>query len=144
MADQQAITVNGEPAGTIELRPVTLVVPAADMACHRIGYPGCVQLTTEVTVYHAERVRRLHGRFAEFWLAFMRNTSPATPVDYEVTADRIRQMGTGAVHLMGLIDMTLKLTDKAARVVWVYPESFLHPGWQVALGDLAIKFGMGD
>lgn len=49
-------------------------------------------------------------------------------------------MSLGAIHLMGLIDMTLKLTDQGVPVVWIHPESHMHPGWQVALADLAIYF----
>jgi predicted ATPase len=49
-------------------------------------------------------------------------------------------MGSGAIHLMGLIDLSLKFGDMGVQTVWVYPETFLHPGWQVALGDLLIYF----
>jgi hypothetical protein len=42
------------------------------------------------------------------------------------------------LHLMGLIDLSLKFIDMKIPIVWKAPESYLHPGWQVALADLAI------
>jgi len=128
----------------IETRPITMVFqPAASTLGPRIEYPRRVRLDPEVTSYHAQRVQKLHTRFEECWRLFMANTTPPTPVG-EVTAEAIRKGGgMGAIHLMGLIDMSLKFADMKVPVVWVFPESFLHPGWQVGLGDLLIHLTLG-
>lgn len=130
----------GEETHTIEVRPLTLIIPSARMAMGPpIQYPKRLPLDAKGTVYHARKVQKLHAEFEQVWRLFHSSTTPAGEVG-EVSADAIRKMGPGAVHLMGLIDMTLKLQDQKVPLVWVYPESFLHPGWQVGLGDLAIFF----
>jgi hypothetical protein len=130
-------------AAEIEVRPVTMIFQGAVAAAMKppIEYPGAIRLTPEYTVYHAERVQKLDPDFWMAWRVFCDNTSPATPVEVK-SADDIRKCGTAAVHLMGLIDTTLKFHRLGKRVVWVYPESCMHPGWQVGLGDLAIWFGL--
>ena len=130
----------GKQDHQIEVKPLTVICPSAEASCVKIEYPGRVPLDAEITTYHAQRVKKLHTEFEKVWRFFMENTSKPTPVDYEVTADRIRQMGAGAIHLMGLIDMSLKFRDLKIPMVWVHPETFLHPSWAVALGDLAIFF----
>lgn len=124
----------------IEVKPITLICPSASASALKIEYPNRFALSSDVTTFHAQKVQKLHIEFEKVWRFFMANTSKPTPVDYDVTSDRIRQMGSGAIHLMGLIDLTLKLWDKKVPMVWVHPETFLHPAWQVALGDLAIYF----
>ena len=125
----------------IEVKPITLIVPSANMAMEKIEYPKRIELDVEVTTYHAQRVKKLHPEFDMVWRLFHSKTSNPTIIGPDpVDSDNIRKMGSGAVHLMGLIDLTLKLTDKNVPIAWKFPESFLHPGWQVALADLAIWF----
>ncbi len=100
---------------------------------------GTVKLDSEVTTYHAQRVQKLHPAFIDAWQLFFKNTSRESS-DPPADPDMIRKMGSGSIHLMGLIDLTLKLSDMNISVAWVYPESYMHPGWQVALADLAIWF----
>lgn len=131
----------GEQELEIEVKPITLICPAAEMAAGPpIEYPDRVEIDLTITLHHARLVKNLHPEFDSVWRLFMENTSPPTEIKYDITADSIRRMGTGSLHLMGLIDLTLKFGDMKVPVVWKYPESNLHPGWQVALGDLAIFF----
>lgn len=131
----------GEQTYQIEVRPITIVVPSAQMAMGpRIEYPKRVELDMQATTYHAERVQKLHIDFYEAWHVFMSNANPAGPDLGPISPDELRKMGSGVLHLMGLIDMTLKFSDMGVSVVWKYPESCMHPGWQVALGDLALYF----
>lgn len=134
----------GDQTLEIEVRPITLIVPATNMQVGPpIRYPKRMTLTPEDTVYHARRVKKLHAEFEHGWRLFMANTTPPLPVDYSVDPDTIRGMYIGAIHLMGLLDMSLKLSDLFVPVAWKFPETYMHPGWQVGLGDLVIWLSMG-
>jgi hypothetical protein len=126
----------------IEVRLVNLIFKNANSAVEApIKYTGCMELDPQASLYHGERVKKLHPQFLEAWNVFMSEVSVKSNID--PTPDNIRQGDMGGVHLMGLIDLTLKLQDVSnKRIVWKYPESFLHPGWQVGLGDLIIWFAM--
>ncbi len=137
MATQTLII--GNERHEIEARPLNIVCQSADGAVGPpIVYEGCFVISPEETIYHAERVHKLHTQFCEVWSLFMRNVNSPSKID--PTPDNIRQGGMGGKHLMGLFDMTLKIQDKGVNVVWRAPESFLHPGWQVGLADVAIFF----
>lgn len=41
--------------------------------------------------------------------------------------EAIRHMGSGALSLAGLLDISLRLSDKRKKFVWIRPESALHP-----------------
>ncbi len=124
----------GDQTVTIETRPLNLIVQSPQSAMGPdIRYPGCVVLDSQATLHYAERVKVLDPEFWTVWRLFLAHTSPPTP-------DDIRRRGTGVRHVMGLIDMSLKLMRKGHNVVWRHPESHLHPGWAVALGDVAIWF----
>jgi len=124
----------------IEIKPITLLVPSHEFSAGpRIDYPSRLKIDTDATVHHARNVKKLHKKFIETWKTFMLNTSCKEYVKYEITADNIRTFGMGSIHLMGLIDLSLKFKDINIPFVWVYPESFLHPSWHGALVDLAIS-----
>lgn len=131
----------GEQVMNLETRPITLIAPSAAMASGpKIEYPDRFSISPEVTLYHAERVQKLDPDFEKVWRLFHKSVGSAK-IDKMPTADEIRKMGTGSTHLMGLIDLTLKIAvRKKVPVVWIYPESFMHPAWQVGLADLAIYF----
>lgn len=140
MAETQIIQI-GDQSLSIEVSPVTLIFQSAHSAMGpdiRYTEPKRVVLDMEATLHHARRVKNLHREFEAAWRLFMENTTPHREVDYPVTPDRIREMGSGSLHLMGLIDMSLKFSDMGVPVVWKHPESCMHPGWQVALGDLVM------
>ena len=129
----------GEQELEIEPGPITLVFPSPAMQlAPPIRYPNRLTITPEDTVYHARRVQKLHPDFEIGWRLFMDMTTPVMPVDYSIDPETIRGMYIGAIHLMGLIDITLKLRDLKVEVVWKFPETYMHPGWQVALADLVI------
>ena len=131
----------GEQELEIEPAPITLVFPSTTMQlAPPIRNPKRFTITPENTVYHARRVHKLHPNFEVGWRLFMSMATPAMPVDYSVDPETIRGMYIGAIHLMGLIDLVLKATDKHLHVAVKFPETYLHPGWAVALGDLFIWF----
>lgn len=130
----------GDQTVEVETRPLNLVVqPAQSAMGPDIRYPGCVVLDSEMTAHHAEQVKVVDPEFWTVWRLFLANTSPPTP-DNSTTPDDIRRGGTGARHVMGLIDLSLKLMRQGHNVVWRHPECHLHPGWAVALGDVGIWF----
>src|SRR5689334_10132586 len=117
----------------IEVRPITLVVQSAESAVGPpIEYPGCMVLDPEATTYHGKRVQKVHAEFGVAWRHFMASCQNQ-PSNFPVTPDEIRKGGSGGIHLMGLIDLSLKFQDMKVSVVWRHPESFLHPAWQVGL-----------
>lgn len=93
-----------------------------------------VELTPEVTTYHGSRVNKLHAKT----LVLLQMVLPDVkwPIDHSKRSYVVQ-------HLLGLIDLTLKLADASAvsqlSVVWKYPESGLHPKHQACLGDVLIN-----
>jgi hypothetical protein len=140
MSEKETIIIDNKDVHQVEIKPITVLCPSAEMAGHKIAYPNRMPIGTEDTTYHASKVQKLHCEFEAVWRFFMSKISQPKEIDYQITADNIRTMGSGALHLMGLIDLSLKLQDQKIPMVWVYPETFLHPGWQVALADLGIFF----
>jgi hypothetical protein len=138
MATQLTMYV-GDEKFEVEARQLNIVCQSPESAVGPpIRYENCVVLSCQETLYHAERLQKPHAQFREVWEYFMHGVNGPSKID--PTPDNIRQGGMGGKHLMGLFDMTLKLQDKGVTVVWRTPESFLHPGWQVGLGDVAIYF----
>jgi len=119
---------------TIDLKPITLVCSAPEVG--RISYaPQWFTLSFAETTYHAERVQVLHPLFPQFWTVLWEAAKLPVP---DPIPDRLRQQGTGILHLMGLLDLSLKLFDQGVPLVWKHPESALHPRLQCALSDLLI------
>lgn len=120
---------------------LSVLVPSANV--HSIRYPGRVPITIEMTVYHAERVKKLHAetealvdRALEEWqLQAMRRW--ITWKDKR-NAGHIASLGTGVLHVIGLIDLVLKLQDQNVPIVLVHPESGLHPSIVLKLTDVLL------
>ena len=117
----------------ISVAPLTMVCPGPYMAASKIEYPGRMEIDSVSTIYHAERVKKLHPCFNEAWKLFFKNRDVPT-----TEPDEIRKMGTGLMHLMGLIDLCLKMTQMGVPIVMKYPETFLHPALQAPIGDFVI------
>lgn len=94
-----------------------------------------VELTPQVTTYHGARVQKLHTET----LGILRLALP--DVVWPIAAAKSRSYTLQ--HLLGLIDLTLKLADisthKELCIVWKYPEAGLHPAHQTGLGDIVIQ-----
>ncbi len=115
--------------------------PSPDLtAVHDIKYhetsptAQVIELTPEVTTYHGERVQRLHDKTLE--LLHLVLPDVVWPVDGSKRSYVLR-------HLLGLIDLTLKLSDSSTAsritIVWKRPEDGLHPKHQASLGDVVIR-----
>lgn len=130
----------GDSRRAIRTRGLTLLLPSANMAMHNIEYPDRIPVDAVAIKYHADRVDKLHPEFDKYYRLFMKSVSDPHDTDTIPTPAQFRQMGTGLLHLMGLIDLALKMQDKNVPVVWKYPETSLHPGYQAGLGDLFVAF----
>ncbi len=121
----------------IEVKPITMIFHNGDLPAE-IEYPERFAITPEMTIYHADRVQKLHEEFPTFW----REVHVQRRLDKEPQCgpipDEIRKLGMGHRHLMGLFDLSLKLTDQGVPLVWKYPETYLHPSFQAALADVVI------
>lgn len=118
----------------VEVKPITLVCSGADMMVSKLGYPERLEITSTMTIYHAQRVKVLHPKFAECWERIFANQDHKPSCN----PDEIRQAGTGLLHLAGLIDMALKLTDMKIPLAFIHPEAHLHPAIQGPLSDFFI------
>ena len=140
MAKQTVVVRPENTEHEVEVKPLTLIVPSADMAGSNMEYPGRFPISPQDTIYHADRVQKLHDEFYTYWHIFHDNCGPDHPPDHsKPTPDEFRQGGMGKKHMMGLIDLLLKLQDKGVAVVLKYPETYLHPAWAVGLGDLLLS-----
>ena len=60
-------------------------------------------------------------------------------IDNEVTKDNWKKHGTQVQHVIGRIDVTLKLQKKHVALVWRYPEAGLFPIYQARMADVIVK-----
>lgn len=117
------IIVNGETM-TVEVKPVTLICHKGDM---KLEFPERIPLDPEQTVYHGRRVKSLHKDTERLVKPFF--------------AEKIDTLGYW--HVLGLIDLSLKLRDMGVPFAWVLPETYLHPSQQVELADVAVLLMKG-
>jgi hypothetical protein len=114
---------------------LVVVVPDAGITTEEVGYPaGCVVLDIEYCIYHVDRVIKFHDKLPDL-------VERVTGSEFEY-ADRKRRSSwsLGMRHLVGCLDMTLKFLDAGvSQIAWRFPESGLHPKWQVELADVAIE-----
>jgi len=134
----------GNQSHKIVVKPTTLIFssPQASMG-QNYKYPGCYVIDTDETRLQAEylddHLDKLHSEFETYWRIFFHRTNPRQEPEWPITKQHIKDAGTGGRHLIGLIDLLLKLQDVKLRIVVRHPESYMHPGWQIGLGNLFIQ-----
>lgn len=116
---------------------LTVVVPSPDIidpAQIEEHYPAdAIILDPEAVLYHMDRVKVLDPRTVRA----VRALGVELPENSQ--ADDVRALRAGIKHLVGRVDMHLKLRAIGARtIVHRDPEAFLHPKWCCELGDLFI------
>jgi hypothetical protein len=116
----------GKDRHDIEVKPITLVVKGGEV--DDIDAPARFMIEPEHTLHHAGKVKQLHPRTQEL----VNIVFPGGEV-----ASR------GYLHVVGLIDLTLKLTEKGVQVGWRYPETYLYPKEQCQLADVLVKLTKG-
>jgi hypothetical protein len=114
----------------IEVKRITLI-------CHH-DQTGDVEpldrlvLDPEATLYHADRLSpggRHTKTDALIARVFKQQLPPVTSLAYR--------------HVLGLVDLSLKLLDMNVPIAWRYPETYLHPAAQVELADILIELTEG-
>lgn len=115
----------GQESHDIEVRRVTLVVPGPQ-SHQRIRYPGLVEIDLEMSCHHARLVEVLHPEVEQYFLKIF----PDSELPERKSA------GTGALHVIGRLDLSLKLQDLGVPFMWKYPEAGLHPVAQAPLADV--------
>jgi len=107
--------------------------------CHSTPYnitpKARMSISATETVYHAERVVKLHKRTAELVKLVLKK-------DYNKEfTDTYKKAGwsTTIKHLVGLMDLTLKFIDMKVPWMWSLPETHLHPKYQANLTDAILE-----
>lgn len=151
----------GETTHKVIGKPITFLCKASTVN-DKLTVKEAFPISIEETLYHMERVQVLH-KSAYYWYERIQGTDKEvlelipqinglTPKEIErfnswglkvtlKSSDDIRKLDIGARHLMGLIDLVLKLTDKGInRFHIVNPETGLHQAIQGNLTDFFYSF----
>ena len=123
----------GQEKHEVEVKPVTLIYKAPDLH-QRLSYPGRLELDPEATMYHMERVKVFHEHTSRMVAKVFKGNDSAL-----YTPDFCRQSGSGVMHCAGLIDLSLKMSENGVPIVWIHPETYLHPSAQCELADIIIE-----
>lgn len=115
---------------------ITIVCKSPQLSMSEIAYEddGQKALTLDFTAatYHADRVSTLDDETVALVQMVFPNFIWPLP----------RPWPDGVRHIVGLVDMTIKITKlQKGRILvaWKYPEAFLHPAEQANLADVVIK-----
>ncbi len=127
----------GNDVHEIELRPITLIFKDPALA-QDIEYASRISLDYDVCTYHMERVQKFH-RLTPVLIKMV-----FTDYEKEITPGNCREEGRGFQHISGLLDMTLKFRDQGVPIVWVHPESHIHPKHEAQLADVIICLAKGE
>ena len=115
---------------------INLVVPGADVT-EDLKYPGHMIVDMPMSLQHYK------------WIVDNNLVLDEEALDYvgivfqngEITEDNWKDQGSGVQHLIGRIDLTLKIWKSKTPVplVWRYPEAGLSPGVVANVADVIIK-----
>ena|ERR1019366_3333940 len=127
---KETIILNGQEM-EVELRKINIICKAPDIV-QDIQTPGRLMIDSQMTLTHTEEAKEFHPRTEKFFrMVFME-------YDGEFTPEAIRREGSGAMHIAGLIDLSIICMTQSAKFGWKYPESFLHPKMQCQLADVVV------
>lgn len=115
---------------------LNLVVPGSGVT-EDLKYPGCLVLDMPMSLQHYSWVIKNDIPLDEETLDYI----GIVFTEGEVTEDNWKRQGLGIKHLIGRVDVTLKVfkSKYPVPVVWKYPEDGLHPSAIVNLSDVLIK-----
>jgi hypothetical protein len=122
---EQITIIVGDEKHSVEGKPLTLICSSPNLH-EPIEYPGRFMIDSDVSRYHAERCKKWHDHTSHLYHGVMGHYME-------------EGLHTNAqYHAAGLIDMSLKFMDAGIPVVWINPETFLHPAQCCELGELAV------
>lgn len=91
------------------------------------------------TLVMADAVSDTHWRELKHNLAFMQKFRTVFG-DLGLPDHPLQQHGTGVRHVVGLILLTDAAISVGLNPFWKLPESYLHPKFQLGLGDLIVHY----
>ena len=122
-----------------------IVVPSANV--FNITYKDRLPICWETTIYHAERVKKLHPETKDLvnkaLFSWTRNNqSRSWHWERLFEENRLGQTGNGVCHVVGLIDLVLKMQDMQVPIVLIHPESGLAPSIVLDLTDVLLELAV--
>lgn len=134
MSEEILVGWNKEPV-EIENHPLTLLFKSPSILAP-LAYPNRLRLDPESCLYHMERVQKLDDRAEHYFRKVFEYEGP-------FGSHEVRCMDEGCRHTCGRIDLHLKYTMLGVPLVHVLPEAYLHPKFEVNLGDVFIEWSKG-
>lgn len=113
----------------LKLAPITLVY---SQTYKNTFYPDRLMIDAEMTINHFNQLREI----SPFAAAFFKIVVPDYPD--AITLDSLKGAAPGFQHLIGLFEISLQLILQRKKFGWKYPESYLHPKYQLNLADAMI------
>ncbi len=130
------ITV-GKDQHVVPAKPLNLICRSGKLL-EKIEIKNAIPIDREVAGHHGRLVKKLHAK-TEAWLLYCLGVESIE----NFSADRVREFDEPVVVLMGLIDMSLKMSAMGLSIHVKYPEAQLHPSVQLGLADLFIALSKG-
>jgi hypothetical protein len=124
----EAIIIGGQKL-TIKVAPITVVFNVTQKDSI---YPERVSITPEMTLEHFKSISEIDPYTACLFKMVIDDYR------FPVTKKQIEESVLACKHIIGLFSLHFKLTIEGKKVVWKYPESFLHPRYQGNLVDVMI------
>jgi len=125
--ETETVSCSGLGKTTIEIRPVTVVFNASQ---RDILYDERVPITPEMTLKHFDEMDSIDPYSAVLFRIVVN--------DYHYPVTKKNTQWLAAKHLIGLFSLNFKLMLEGKKVVWKYPESFLHPRYQGNIAEVMI------
>ena len=133
---KEEILMVGEEVHEIPVAPITLIYKDPALA-KRLSYDNRIELTPEVCKLQggwvADAPAKWHKETPDL-LALVFKIDPL-----EVTRKWVAEAPEVVTQVLGLIDASLKITDQGGQIVWIHPESGLHPAHQAQLGEVVLR-----
>jgi len=123
----ETISCSGCTKTSIEVRPVTVVFNASQ---RDIIYDERISITPEMTLKHFDELDSIDPYSAVLFRVVVHD------YPYPITKNNTQWMA--AKHLIGLFSLNFKFMIEGKKVVWKYPESFLHPKYQGNIAEVMI------
>lgn len=113
----------------IEVKPVTVIFNAAQKDTH---YLERISITPDMTLSYFSQLSTIDPYSSILFRMVVD--------DYHspVTKKNIDGSPIAFKHLIGLFSLSFKLMIEGKKIVWKYPESFLHPKYQGNIADVMI------
>jgi hypothetical protein len=146
--DDHHVVDVGEERICIAIRPLTILVPSADINL-RITIPGAVEIGSPETLTRADSLTQsdldiLHGAGAT---TLFNKVFSSQSIKMPESVAELRLAGHGVRHVVGMIVLILNALCENKRVHLVNPETHLHPSAQAGLADMLsflVRRGGGD